>query len=509
MLRKLLPLLFLTVPATAQADWYEASTDHFVVYSEQRPEKLKEFASELERFDKAIRTLRGVKEEPVGRANRLAVYVVDDRSDVAKLAGNGNVAGFYRSRASGSLAIVPRASGDGSIGDLSPRAILLHEYAHHLMWTLSPHSVYPAWYVEGFAEALGTATFDKDGSVVLGNPPQYRGYVLLSGNALPAEKLFAADTLKLNELQTEGLYGRGWLLVHYTLFGHKRSDQLTAYLTAINAGKSSLEAAAAFGDLRALDRELEQYKKGRFSGLRVKAEAIPIGEVVLRKLGLGEAATMDVRIRSKNGVDEKTAPGVYAAARKAAAPYANDPAAQLVLAEAAFDAGDYSVCETAADRAIAADAKAVRAYAYKAMARMAVANNAKDRTPQTWTAIRRIIVSANRLDPDDPVPLILYYRSFVEASSAPTKIAKDGLARAFELAPQDEGLRFNAASMYLREGNKEMARSLLAPLAYSPHKRGMAEFAAELLKRIDAGDAKGALAALDGEKPEGDGEGGE
>ena len=54
MLRKLLPLLFLLLPATARADWYEASTQHFVVYSDQRPEKIREFTANLERFDMVL-----------------------------------------------------------------------------------------------------------------------------------------------------------------------------------------------------------------------------------------------------------------------------------------------------------------------------------------------------------------------------------------------------------------------------------------------------------------------
>jgi hypothetical protein len=203
--RKLLALALSATPIAAHADWYEASTDHFVVYSEQKPDTLKTFATNLERFDKAVRVRYKLPDEPVGKANRVTVYVIDDTGDVAKLAGSRLVAGFYRPRAGGSLAIVPRSAGNGGTTDLSPQAILLHEYTHHLMWTNFSGAAFPGWFVEGFAESLATAVFEKDGAVVFGYPPQYRGWGLMSGNGLPMEKMVVADTLKLNDEQTDAL----------------------------------------------------------------------------------------------------------------------------------------------------------------------------------------------------------------------------------------------------------------------------------------------------------------
>ena len=497
MLRKLFALMLLALPATAQADWYEASTGHFIVYSEQNPERLKAFATKLERFDKMFRSLRGGDDAPIDRANRLNVYVVYNKSQVAELAGYKSVAGLFKPRAGGSLAIVPSSSGDGGMNDLNAQQILLHEYAHHLMWSLSPNTAYPSWYIEGFAETLATTSYERDGSMLVGAPPQYRARSLLSGNWLPADKLLIADTLKLTDQQRQGLYGRGWLLTHYLQFSGQRQGQLNAYVLALNNGKSLTEAASVFGDLRVLDRELERYKLGRFTVHKIPASMSVAGEVTIRKLTPGEAATMDVRIRSKRGVNAKTAPGVYADAMKAAAPYPDDAGAQLVLAEAAYDARDYAVSEAAADRAIAADPKAVDGYVYKAMCRMALARAARDRSKETWSGIRKIIAAGNRIDPQDPEPLILYYRSFLDQGAPLSDMAKNGLYDAFTYAPQDSWLRLNTATMLLRDRDTARARQMLAPLAYQPHGRGLAELATLLLARIDAGDVDGAIAILD------------
>jgi tetratricopeptide (TPR) repeat protein len=495
MLRKMLPLLFLLLSGTARADWYEASTQHFVVYSDQRPEGIREFAANLERFDMAVRKFGGWKDEPMAKPKRLTVYVVGSREEVARLAGNRFVAGFYKPHAGGAFAIVPRRAGSGRETDLDAESILLHEYTHHLMMSLSPHSVYPAWFIEGFAELFATADFQKNGDVVLGRPPQYRARTLMTGNNLPIDKMLAADTLKLSTEQRTALYGRGWLLSHYFLIARQRPGQLAAYFAALNAGRPSLEAARAFGDLRTLDSELERYKRGKIAAFLVSG--LPRIEVELRALTDGEAATMDARIRSKNGVNRKTAPGVYTDAQKAAAAFPNDAGAQIVLAEAAYDARDLAAAEAAADRAIAANPAAGDAYVYKAMTRITAASIARDRSKETLAAIRKIIATGNKLEPEDPRLLILYYRSFVDFGFPPSENAKEGLAAAFDLAPQDDRLRFNAARMYLKDGDKARARAMLAPLAYDPHGKDLAQRAAAMIATIDKGDVEGAIKSLE------------
>ena len=491
MFRKLLLLFVLfTLPGVAHAEWYEVSSAHFVVYGNDRPERLKKFADDLERFDQAMRALRGFPNEPVGKANRVTVYMLPSVEAVSKLHGDKMVGGFYQARAGGSLAFVPKRA-ESYVEDNLVQVILFHEYTHHMMFSIFANSAFPAWLVEGWAEFHSTAEIKRDGSVMFGAAPNSRAWGLLSGNPLPLERILSADTGKLNQVQTDALYGRGWALTHYLSFEPTRKGQLGRYVTEINAGKSAAEAAQVFGDLKILHRELEGFlNKRTITGVTVRADAIKIGEILVRKLTPGEAATMDVRIRSKRGVDEKTAPGVYAAAKKAAAPFPNDPGAQIVLAEAAYDANDYAESEAAADRAIAADPNAIDAWVYKAMSRMAVAEKKDDDSKETWRDIRKIIVTANKIDPDDPEPLILYYRSFGEAHQVATKSAKDGLYRAFELAPYDFGLRMNVAYMLFYDGMKAEARILLLPLAYNPHGGGLAEAAKQMIARIDAGAAE-------------------
>jgi len=509
MVRKLLLLLALLSPGVAHAAWVEASTTHFVVYSDDTPDHVRAFATNLERFDKALRFLRNLADEPVGMANRVTIFVVDDIPAIERLIGRQGVAGFYSPRAGNSVAFVPRDAGVGEVPleyremVLNPRQILLHEYTHHFLLSLSPNVAYPGWFVEGYAEFFATAEFEPDGAVIVGRPPQYRVFGLFGENRLTVAKMLTADPNELTGEQRYLLYGRGWLLTHYLFLGGKRDGQLGAYFRALTDGKPASEAAQAFGDLRALDSELWAYKRTDFAAQRVAASVLPIGEVSVRTVSPAESATMLVRIRSTAGVDDRAAQSVYAAAKAACAPYPNDPAAQRVLAEAAFDAKDFAGAEAAADRALAADPQHVGAMLYKAMARMALAKQAGDATPATWTAIRRIIAAANRIDTQNPAVLWLFYQSYLAAGQAPTAVAKQGLHYAYALAPQDRGLRFDSAEAHLRDGELALARPLLVTIAADPHAGNTtAKLAARIVAAIDAGHPEQAIAEIEKDRRE-------
>lgn len=487
MLRALLLVFFMIMPGVAQAQWYEASSAHFIVYSQERPEGLKQFAENLEKFDQAVRIMRNLPNDPVPPSARLTVYVLGSVTAVGNLAGNDNVAGFYSGRASGSVAFVPRFAGSDKF-DLNSQQILFHEYAHHLMLSAFANSAFPSWLIEGWAEFHATATFERTGSVMFGRPPHYRAEgILLDQRSLPLARILSGDTGKLTDTQTNVLYGRGWALVHFFTFEAARGPQFSSYIKGINEGKTPVEAMTAFGDVRTLERDLDRYVGKRFmTGREVKKDALKIGEIRIRQLTDGEAATMRSRMQTKRGVNEKTAPGVYATARKAAAPFPNDPGAQIVLAETAFDAGDYAETLAACERALAVQPNSIDALLFKAKARMAIAVRDKDMSKPTWTSIRKSIIAANRVDNDHPETLILYFQSFADAGVEPSETAKDGLYRAFTLVPQDRGLRMTAAEIFHKDGKLDIARMLLRPLAHDPHNRDMGEAATALIAMMDA-----------------------
>jgi tetratricopeptide (TPR) repeat protein len=497
MFRKILATALAAAAMPAQAAWRQASTDHFVIYSEASAKDLEAYAARLERFDKAIRSLRGLPDLKPSPSNRLTVFVVPSISSVQKLYGKGGsgIAGFYSGRASGSIAITPRRAGSSRL-EIDADIILFHEYAHHFMMDNYP-GAFPAWLIEGFAEFHSTAQFEKDGSVGLGAPANHRAYALAGYNPLKIEKMLTASVSELKPDERDALYARGWLLTHFLTFEPSRKGQLSAYVAAINKGEKSLDAAkAAFGDLQPLDRQLDTYiRRKTLSYFKLPAERVTPGPVTVRELPAGEAAVMDVRIRSKRGVDSAGAKVLLPLARAAAAPYPKDPMAQVTLAEAEYDAGYFAEAEAAADRALAANPKFVEALIYKGRAKMAAAAAAKaDST--AWKEARKWIIAANKLEPEDPEPLFLYYVSFMEEGVRPTPSAVQGLQYALALAPQDRELRMTAARQMLIDGKAAQARAALAPIAFDPHVGGMGEKVAAIIKTLDESGPKAALDAF-------------
>lgn len=127
MSRVMLCIGALCASAPAAAAWHKASNAHFVIYADESPAKLRKFGTRLEKFDRAVRYVRGMADPPMGDGNRLTVFVVPTVEDVRKLAAHRtgltpNLQGFYTGRAEGSVAIVPKQSNDTKMGDLADEA---------------------------------------------------------------------------------------------------------------------------------------------------------------------------------------------------------------------------------------------------------------------------------------------------------------------------------------------------------------------------------------------------
>jgi tetratricopeptide (TPR) repeat protein len=191
--------------------------------------------------------------------------------------------------------------------------------------------------------------------------------------------------------------------------------------------------------------------------------------ITVRRLTAGEAAMIPVRLQSDRGVNEASAKTVVVEARRLAAPYPNDPGAQIALAEAEYDAGNDDAAQAAADRALAEKPTDRTAMEYEGMARVRRLRMSGGGDAKAWQEARSWFIRANHLEPNDGWALERFYRSFLAEGIAPTKSAVAGLEVAYSAVPQDAGLRMMLATQYLHDGKKTEARQLLAPLAFDPH----------------------------------------
>jgi len=494
-------LLFGATPCVA--GWQKATSAHFVIYADIRPDKLRNFATRIEQFDSALRRIFGIQDTEQLNSRRVTIYMLDDQSDVSKIYGKGgsSIAGFYAARASGSVAFVHREN-SSELGDLSGEQVLLHEYAHHFMFEHWPETPSPSWFIEGFAEFNATASFEKDGSILLGKTPLYRAGELLDPQ-ISTQKMLDSDVADLKADVRTSLYARGWLLTHYLLTQPAQLPHFAVFIDALNAGATpSAAAAKAFGDTTKLDRELRKYMTVRLNSFRVPASALAVAPITVEALPAGADAMMPARMASARGVRSKEdAAKIVERARAVAAQYPNDAFVQDALAEAEFDAGNLAESGAAAAKAAQLDAQSVHARLYQGMAATALLVKANNHDDAAWRQARNHYLSANRIDPNNAEALMLYYRSFVAEGIEPTKNAQAALLRAFEIAPFDSGLRMTAAFVVLAQRDTKRAETLLSTMAYNPHESRRSKLARAVLDKLhsDGPDAALALFRADGD----------
>ncbi|TRD10645.1 hypothetical protein FGU71_01355 [Erythrobacter insulae] len=472
----------------AHAAWYEASSDHFVIYADDSEKDVRQFAENLERYHGALGYLTGRDVGKPSPSNRVTIFVVGSGREIRKLAGqqNSTIAGFYVPRAGASRAFVQDIRNQNGYPHFST-VVLLHEYAHHFLISSSRYAM-PRWMSEGAAEFFAATTFDKDGSVMIGRPAQHRAYELANPNAVSVRELLDPDYERDDRgRRGDGFYARSWLLYHYLTFSNERKGQLNAYWQTITSGDPSLAAAeAVFGDLDQLEKEVSAYlRKRRMFTFNLPPERYDIGPITLRKLPKGEAEVIDLRMISQRGVTREQAQELLPEIRKIAAEFPADPGVLSALAEAEYDAGNDDAAITAAEAAIAIDPSRTNPYVQKGYALFRKASDAKEDSNAAYAAAMEPFSALNRRENDHPLPLIYYYRSYAERGLKPPENAKKALERAAMLAPFDHRLWLQVAAMQAEEGKVELAKFSLKPLAASPHGGPSADLAARFIAVLD------------------------
>jgi len=478
-------ILLMTSPA--RAEWHEASSDHFVIYSDSRPKDLNRFAEMLEHYHEALKLLTGRDIQKPSPSNRVTIFVVGSDRTLRKLYGdkNSSVAGFYVPRAGGSRAFVPRIKLKSGEPDFSV-TVLLHEYAHHFLISSSRHAM-PRWLSEGAAEFFASARMRKD-VLDIGRPAYHRGMELQYASLVTVEQLIDPEKYKAKHGdKLASFYGRSWALYHYLTFANERKGQLSSYWQAVASGLSSVDAAnKVFGDLSVLEAELRAYLRlRRISQFTIRKEGLPIGPITVRSMSEGMDEMLPIIIQSQRGVSEEEAAELLPDARAVAAQFPQDPEVLAALAEAEFDAGNPDRTIAAADRAIAIDPNTKHAYVQKGYALFQLAEEADD-ARASFKAAMKPFIALNKLEPDHPIPLIHLYRSYVQGGVEPTESARHALERASQLAPFDLSLTFNVGLMLAAEGKIELAAYTLEPIAADPHGGGQADAAEELIAALKA-----------------------
>lgn len=169
----------IAITSPADAAWRRFETEHFIIYSQSPDNKAEELARGLEGIDGLMRMATGLSaERPLVKVR---IYEMADEGEVQAALGqrDSGVAGFYTSNVLGPYAVTLRRL-ISARGDFTPGLVLHHEYAHHFMLQYFP-ATYPGWYVEGFAELIGSTKTLPDGRLAYGWPARQRGDTISVG----------------------------------------------------------------------------------------------------------------------------------------------------------------------------------------------------------------------------------------------------------------------------------------------------------------------------------------
>ncbi|MEA2998822.1 MAG: hypothetical protein QOK17_655 [Sphingomonadales bacterium] len=482
----------LLMPGAARAEWRAVETQHFIIYTQSDDKDALRLATRLETVDGLMRLASNISDnvEPV----KVRIYEVGTNGEVAAALGeyDSPVAGFYTSNILGPFAVTPHST-TFHAGDFSPELVLHHEYAHHFMLQYFP-ATYPQWYVEGYAELIGSSKIQPDGKIAYGYPAKHRGHDI-AAEWMPLDELFLTPPEKLRDYD---VYGQGWAMAHFFTFNKERAAQLRAYLHALSVGRSPAEAAKVFGDLKALNREARTYVlNGVFD---YKLVSVPIAQPVIeatRPVSPGEAAMIpaviafrddELSFYRKAGDREHEKHLRDANLEKAhdiARRVPGDPFVHAFVAVAEYSAGNYTAGEAAADRALALDGNNLRALVVKSLslAHQAGVLSGPARAAKEQEA-RQLAVRAQKADQNDPLPLFAFYESYHLAGDTPTRQAVDLLAGAVETMPDNTVMRQALVDELAAEKNWAEAIHYLAPIANDPHESPRRAAAKEQLAKL-------------------------
>jgi tetratricopeptide (TPR) repeat protein len=473
MIRKLLFVFGLLFATAAQAEWREATSANFVVYTQGNEQAARDFAAKLEKFNYVLRRYHNVREP--AQVPRFRVFLLENIDAVQRMLGQGGVAGYYIPDARGLMFVGTQNA--AAHREINPEQILFHEYVHHFMFQYFP-ATYPVWYSEGYAELWGSIAFLENNVVEIGGTQEGRFRSLVLGRWVPLSRLLTARTYA--EIpDTDLIYAQGWLLNRYIFEHPERRTQLQAYLRAINAGTPYDQAAQqAFGNVGTLNSELFDYAgHTRYNVVRLPFRALDVGEINVRTLGPAEQALIEQEIKLSQGVFHSDMAGRAATIRSTAARFPADPFALALVAEAEELAGNIPAATAAVDRLLQVAPNNARALMRKGRLEVAAlaANRSTDQA--AWAGARTYLRRAMDAAANDPLPHEAYYDSFTaQGVLLPPDDAQNALYVAHELAPSDSELNYKLALDFERRDMIREAIAIIRPDAYQTRvRRGESE----------------------------------
>lgn len=502
---------FWSPDASAQGRWLRAESPHFIVYADGNEAQLRDAVQRLEAFDATLRHLLAPPDDD--NVRKLEVYLFRTQENLSDAMGVNNafgIGGFYSASPGFVGAIALQNFGRPDLRAFAGE-VLFHEYAHHFM--LSHYSAaYPAWFVEGFAEFVGTTEI-TDTEVRVGAASRFRDGIL--NYDWPRAERFLNPGERGSVV---GIYGVGWLATHYLINTPERMQGFGRYLTAFQSGEDPVESfQPAFGiSFEEFQAELRRYRGRGLGGFVFPRVPTADGDIIVTRLP--EAAddllpyTVQLRRTDPDEISDRESDGDRARrirnlitdTTRIGARHPNDPYAVRAVARAELLRNNASTARALLEPVLAANPDDVEALYLMGLSYITEAR-AGDPASFTTTAAqgRRYFARVFRIDPQHVPTLYRYSETYWEEPGPMPDARLDVLTQAHLLAPQAMRIRVRLGMELMEAGDFDHAVPVLAPAAYSPHRYPLTRQARVLLEAAQRNEmpTAAALAAAE-EEPE-------
>jgi Flp pilus assembly protein TadD len=299
--------------AASGEQWLEASSSHFTVITNSSEKDARHLVDQFERmrwtFQKLFPKMNVDPDEPIiilAAKNGKSFEALLPADRLGK--GQMQLSGLFL-RGMDKNYVLLRLDANQE----HPYATIYHEYTHVQFRKFE--SWMPLWLNEGIAEFYeNTVIHDKN--VEVGQTSVNDILFLRENRLIPLTTLFQVDYKSPyyhEENKGNIFYAESWALTHFLINTdyENKTQKVTDYVRAINQGKDSISAAQeAFGDLNALQKQLEFYiRAGNYKEFMMNSAVAPIDESYykIRQLSQNEADAYRAEFLAQEGrlVDAK------------------------------------------------------------------------------------------------------------------------------------------------------------------------------------------------------------
>ena len=483
--------------------WKRAESEHLVMFSDGGEAELKRAASDVERLHQLMVRLYG-RDGQVAKTAKLKIILINSVPTYRAL-GLRNLRAeegpyvppfaeqrFYDPRDDGALLILPRADQvikldtskardafcDEMGADLlaaektcaevmnrpAPTArpwesILFSAYAQHFILNYVPAG-YPRWYMDGIGALFSTVKIRRDGAIDYAKISLASRQVFRSYGRLNAADVLTGAYRDSASAPMEWTPFHAAALLHFFVYSDlkpERRVQFQRYMTAVHQGTPMAEAAAVFGDMRKLQREIASYaERDGLTYARTEPAAAAIDEPSVTNLSLANAAMLEASI----GLSSRAIGDAKG----------DDADAASLLVESECRRRGPQACLSAADTMLARFPDDAQALGWKgvALTDAAVAGETGAR-PDLLHRARKAIERAIERNGDLPLPLIAYFETYTKAGERVPEQGMSAMAKAIRLVPAAPAPRLALAAELVRQGQPDLARKLLHPVLFGPY----------------------------------------